>query len=69
MRAFVRLREILLTNRELAQKLTEIERSIAAHDAALGDQAKQLQAIILIIRQLMKPKKERPRLKITGFTT
>jgi hypothetical protein len=47
-RAFVKLREILATHKELAQKLTELERHVRGHDA-------QIQAIVEAIRQLMKP--------------
>ena len=32
MRAFVRLREVTATNRELAEKLAELERRISSHD-------------------------------------
>jgi len=50
MRAFVHLREMLASNRELAQKLSELERHIAGHD-------KQIQAIFEAIRQLISPVK------------
>jgi hypothetical protein len=50
MRAFVRLREMLASNRELARKLNEFERHIATHD-------KQIQAIFEAIRQLISPAK------------
>ena len=48
MRAFVRLREILASNRELATKLGELERHIVTHD-------KQINAIFEAIRQLISP--------------
>jgi hypothetical protein len=48
MRAFVRLREVLATNRELSQRLVELERKFGTHD-------KQIQAIFDAIRQLMTP--------------
>ena len=61
MRAFVRLREVLATNRELSQKLAELERKFGTHD-------KQIQAIFDAIRQLMTPPEppEPPR-KEMGF--
>jgi len=37
MRAFVRLREVLATNRELARKLAELERKTASHDEQIQD--------------------------------
>jgi phage regulator Rha-like protein len=48
MRAFVRLRQILSTHKELAKKLEELERRIEAHD-------EQIQAVFQAIRQLMTP--------------
>jgi len=48
MRAFVKLREILSTHKELAQKLNELERKIERHD-------KEIVAIFQAIRQLMAP--------------
>ena len=56
MRAFVRLRNILSTNKELAQKLDQLERKIAKHD-------KEIQSIFLAIRQLMTPE-EKPKRQI-----
>ena len=50
MRAFVRLREMLASNRELADKLNALERHVATHD-------KQIQAIFEAIRQLISPAK------------
>ena len=48
MRAFVRLREALETNRELAKKFSELETRVGKHDEEIG-------AIIDAIRQLMAP--------------
>ena len=48
MRAFVRLREMLETNRALAQKFSELEKHVGKHDDEIG-------AIIDTIRQLMAP--------------
>jgi hypothetical protein len=45
-RAFVRLREILASNRELAQKLAELERKFEGHDDAIRN-------IFEAIRQLL----------------
>ncbi len=57
-RAFVRLRQILSTNKDLAAKLGQLERKIEKHD-------EEIQAIFTAIRQLMKPA-DSPRRKI-GF--
>ncbi len=48
MRAFVRLRQFLATHKELADKLTELERRLVTHD-------KHIQAIFDAIRRLMAP--------------
>lgn len=48
MRAFVRLREILSTHKELAQKLAELESKVSKHD-------KEIHAVFEVIRRLMAP--------------
>jgi hypothetical protein len=58
MRAFVKLRETLETNRELAQKFAELESRVGKHD-------EEIAAIIEAIRQLIAPPKT-PRREI-GF--
>lgn len=57
-RAFVRLREMLTTNRQLAAKLDELESRLETHDT-------KIQEVIEAIRELMIPP-EGPRRKI-GF--
>ena len=58
MRAFVKLRQILSTNKELAHKLAQLEQRTEKHDT-------EIHAIFEAIRQLMAPP-ERPKRKI-GF--
>jgi ORF6N domain len=58
MRAFVKLREALETNRELARKFDELERHVGKHD-------EKIDAILEAIRQLMAPP-EKPKREI-GF--
>jgi hypothetical protein len=58
MRAFVKLRQLLNTNRELAQKFSELERRIDKQD-------EEIAAILEAIRQLTAPP-EKPRREI-GF--
>lgn len=55
MRAFVRLREVLTSNREVAERLSQLERHIATHD-------KQIQTIFEAIRQLLNPPETKHRL-------
>ena len=47
-RAFVRLREILATNKELAGKLSELDRRVSGHD-------EHIRRLVEAIRELMKP--------------
>jgi ORF6N domain len=54
MRAFVKLRETLETNREFARKFSELERRVGKHD-------KEIAAIIDAIRQLMAPPEKQKR--------
>jgi uncharacterized membrane protein len=55
MRAFVKLREFLLTHKELAQKIAELEQKIGKNET-------DIRSIVEAIRQLMippqKPKRE-----------
>ena len=53
MRAFVKVREALDTDRELARKFAELERRIGKHD-------EEIAAVLEAIRQLMTPP-EKPR--------
>ncbi|HQU43383.1 MAG: hypothetical protein B7Z73_01495 [Planctomycetia bacterium 21-64-5] len=59
MRAFVRLREILGTHKELAAKLAELERKLGEHD-------RKFQVVFEAIRQLMAPTPA-PKKRRTGF--
>lgn len=63
-RAFVQLREVLATHKELAQRLNEleakIERKLTTHDQAIA-------SIIAAIRELMAPPE--PRKRPIGFVT
>ncbi len=60
MRAFVKLRQILSANKELAGKLKELEQRIEKHDT-------EIHAIFEAIRQLMTPL-DKPKRRI-GFHT
>lgn len=60
-RAFVRLREMVAANKELAKKLHELERRVSHHDDAIT-------SIVKAIRELATPPKPPPRRRI-GFIT
>jgi hypothetical protein len=59
MRTFVRMRELLASNKELAQQLKKLERKVSSHDEAIV-------GILKTIRQLMNPPE--PRKRSIGFT-
>jgi hypothetical protein len=52
MRAFVRMRELLISNRELAQKLEQLE---ARLEKKLAHHHEAITAILSAIRELMNP--------------
>jgi hypothetical protein len=59
MRAFVKLREILATHHELAEKIGELEKKYRQHDA-------KIQAVFDAIRELLQPPPVSPKRRI-GF--
>lgn len=59
MRTFVKLREMLASNRELKRRLDELERRLGAHDQAIA-------SILSAIRELMAPP-EVPKKRRIGF--
>jgi hypothetical protein len=64
-RAFVHLRELLSSNRELARRFAQLETSLdkklTEHDRAIG-------AILSAIRELMQPQVTVPKRRPIGFT-
>ena len=59
MRAFVKLRGILATHKELADRLSELERR-------MGKKDNEIMALFEAIRKLMAPPPEKPKLPM-GF--
>jgi hypothetical protein len=59
MRAFVRMREMFASNKQLAQKLNQLERKLQTHDEAIT-------GILSAIRELMNP--DVPKRRPVGFT-
>jgi hypothetical protein len=60
MRAFVKLREMLATNKELARKFEELARKVDSHDQAIA-------GLIATIRELMNPPPA-PKKRPIGFS-
>ena len=56
MRAFVKVRELLLTHKDLAQKLEELERKYQLHET-------DIQVIFEAIKKLLEPPPEPPKLR------
>lgn len=61
MRAFVKLREVIATHRELAQKIDELEKKFEQHDH-------QIQVVFEAIRELLEPPRQASTRRI-GFGT
>ena len=60
MRAFVRLREIMATHKDLARKLEELEKKLGQHD-------EKFQIVFEAFRQLMAPPPESAKKGRIGF--
>ncbi len=58
-RAFVRMREMVASHRELGRKLDELERRVAGHDTAIA-------SLVQAIRELATPPQPSPKRRI-GF--
>ncbi|MHB8743947.1 MAG: ORF6N domain-containing protein [Sulfuricaulis sp.] len=65
-RAFVRLREMLVSNAEFARKLERLERKLAVHDGQLTTHDEAIAAVLSAIRKLMAPT-EPPKKRRIGF--
>lgn len=61
MRAFVRLRAMISTNKELSRKLDELEKKVSTHDKAIA-------GLITAIRELATPAPPAPKRRI-GFVS
>jgi hypothetical protein len=59
-RAFVKLRQLVLTHKELAGKLDQLEKKVAGHDDAIRQ-------LVAAIRQLMTPPAPSPKSGHIGF--
>lgn len=63
MRAFVKLRELMISHKDLAQKIEEIEKRVGAHD-------ENFVIVFQAIRQLLEgPKEPLTKKKPIGFHT
>jgi uncharacterized protein YutE (UPF0331/DUF86 family) len=60
-RAFVRLRNLLITNKQFAIKLEQLERKLLAHD-------EKFEVVFEAIRELMEPPPIKPKRRI-GFSS
>ena len=65
-RAIVRLREMLVSNAELARKLERLEHNLELHDGRLTTHDEAITAVLSAIRELMTPP-EPPKKRRIGF--
>ena len=65
-RAFVRLREMLVSNAELARKLERLEHKLTVHDDKLTTHDEAIAAVLSALRELMSPP-EPPKKRRMGF--
>lgn len=65
-RAFVRLREMLISNAELARKLERLEHRLELHDGKLTTHDDAIATVLSAIRELMTPP-EPPKKRRIGF--
>jgi len=65
MRAFVKLRELLVSNKELARRFAQLETRL---DKKLTEHDRAIDAILSAIRELMQPKVAVPKRRPIGFT-
>lgn len=68
MRAFVRLRGILLAHKDLAARIEVLETKYKNHDMKLSEYDMHITAIFNAIKKLMTPSPEQPKRRI-GFRT
>ncbi|HEY0262675.1 MAG TPA: ORF6N domain-containing protein [Chitinophagales bacterium] len=66
-RIFTRMRELLLSNKEILIKLEKIEKKLLKHDAAQQKHEEEIQYVFEALKELLNPPQE-PRKKI-GFKT
>ena len=65
MRAFVKLRELLVSNKELARRFAQLETRL---DKKLTEHDQAIAAILSAIRELMQPKVSAVKRRPIGFT-
>lgn len=66
MRAFVQIREVIAARKNLIPRLELLEKRLASHDGILEEHAVEIRTVFQAIRQLMEPRKRKPRI---GFKT
>ena len=55
MRAFVRLRKALTSNKDLAERMEKVEKCLGSHEGVLGEHADAIRSVFEDIRHLMGP--------------
>ncbi len=66
MRAFVRIKELILTNTELRLLIEKLNRRVNGQDINIKKNKKEIQILATLIKQLLEPPPLKPKIKI-GF--
>ncbi len=66
MRAFVRLRQLLMMNKELAERILKLEQEMLQQGSKFGGMEGQIQKIFGLLQQLFNPPPDPPKTRI-GF--
>jgi hypothetical protein len=65
MRAFVKMRETLSADKDLAKTLAAIERRLAARGDSIGENVAKIAAVLTAIKRLMEPEAEVPEVPLS----
>ncbi len=64
MRVYTKLREMLLTNKDILLKLEKLEKQILKHDEKANKQEEEIQIVFNALKQLLNPPPPEPRKRI-----
>ena len=57
MRAFVRLRSVVLASKEIAERVHKLEKNQSAHERELGEHAVEIHQVFVALRKMGAPSK------------
>ena len=65
MRAFVRMRAVMATDKDFAKRLAAIESRLAARGDSLGESVAKIAAVLTAIKRLMEPESDVPEVPLS----